>query len=44
MLSLDSNELFNVPLEFGKRKLCSESAEISIQMYMKGISSYQNLT
>lgn len=44
MLSLDSNELFNVPIEFEKRELCSGSGEISIQVNVNEIPSYRILT
>lgn len=35
MLSLDSNELLNVPLQFTKSENVFRVWEISIQMYMK---------
>lgn len=35
MLSLDSNELLNVPLESAKSENVFRVCEISIQMYMK---------
>lgn len=38
MLSLDSNELFYVPLEFEKRANILKASEISIQMSVKEIS------
>lgn len=44
MLSLDSNELFNVPLEFEKREMYSEFVKLVFKYLCGGVSSYQNLT